>query len=72
MGFHQRLDETRWKRVEAEWRDPMKAKMGMAFEVLRAALSAAEYDQVVLQWKRGERDIWLDNGYVMMCFTPGQ
>ena len=41
-----------------------------AFRVLAAMLPIQEYKQICAEWGRGEREIRVDNGFIMMCFTP--
>ena len=41
-----------------------------AFRVLAAMLPIQEYKQIYEEWERGEREIRIDNGFIMMCFTP--
>ena len=33
-------------------------------------LPIQEYKQIYAEWERGEREIRVDNGFIMMCFTP--
>jgi hypothetical protein len=41
-----------------------------AFGVLAGVLARDEYESMLSQWKAGLREIWLDNGFVMMRYTP--
>jgi hypothetical protein len=41
-----------------------------AFGILAGLLARDEYASVLSQWKNGLREIWLDNGFVMMRYTP--
>jgi hypothetical protein len=41
-----------------------------AFRALTALLPVEEYRQIYTEWERGHREIRIDNGFIMMCFTP--
>src|SRR5262249_49349939 len=41
-----------------------------AFSALARLLDRNEYDDMLAQWKSGLREIWLDNGFVMLRYTP--
>ena len=45
-------------------------KVGPAFAALRNVVEAAEYDRIVREWKQGDREIRMENGFVAMCYTP--
>jgi len=47
-----------------------RRRLDPAFRVLAAMLPIQEYKQIYTEWERGEREIRIDNGFIMMCFTP--
>ena len=47
-----------------------RRRLAPAFRVLAAMLPIHEYKQIYAEWERGEREIRVDNGFIMMCFTP--
>ena len=44
--------------------------VGPAFAALCNVVEAAEYDRIVREWKQGDREIRMENGFVAMCYTP--
>ena len=64
------LDETRWARVKPEWRSLPKDTLPLAFDYLQSVLPAEEYDRMVRQWRSGQRDVRIENGLIVTCFTP--
>ena len=44
--------------------------MAPAFEALAAMLSVQEFRDICCQWEKGEREIRIENGYIMMSVTP--
>lgn len=64
-------DFTRWKRVTPEWRVQPTGTLPVAFTYLKEILSAAEYDCMVRQFKNGQREIRVENGFIVTSFTPG-
>jgi hypothetical protein len=45
-------------------------RLDAAFRVLAAMPPIQEYKQIYTEWERGEREIRIDSGFIMMCFTP--
>ena len=64
------VDETRWARVKPEWRTLPKDTLPLAFNYLKSVLSAEEYDRMVRQYQSGQREVRVENGYIVTCFTP--
>jgi hypothetical protein len=64
------VDVTRWARVKPEWRSLPKDTLPLAFDYLQSVLSAEEYDRMVRQWQSGQRDVRIENGFIVTCFTP--
>jgi hypothetical protein len=50
--------------------DAQKQYISSTFGVLSKLLGSEEYDEMLAQWRLGLREIWLENGFVMTCFTP--
>ena len=47
-----------------------REKVGRILEMLRQTLPAPEYDEMIAQWKKGEREFRSENGFIIMCYTP--
>ena len=41
-----------------------------ALRALKSILSASEYEAVAAQCQSGEREVRVENGFVMSCFSP--
>jgi hypothetical protein len=41
-----------------------------ALRALKVILSASEYDAMVSQCQSGEREVRVENGFVLTCFSP--
>jgi hypothetical protein len=70
MPQSHRVDATRWARVKPEWRSLPKDTLPLAFDYLKSVLSAEEYDRMVRQYQRGQREVRIENGFIVTCFTP--
>ena len=42
------------------------------FTALSKLLDSNEYENMLAQWRLGLRDVWLEDGFVMTCFTPAR
>jgi hypothetical protein len=56
--------------VKPEWRSLPKNTLPLAFDYLQSVLSAEEYARMVRQWRSGQRDVRIENGFIVTCFTP--
>jgi hypothetical protein len=45
-------------------------KKAEALMALKAVLPAGEYEAMVSQCQRGEREVFLENGFILTCFSP--
>ncbi len=70
MPQSHRVDATRWARVKSEWRSLPKDTLPLAYDYLKSVLSAEEYDRMVRQYQRGQREVRIENGFIVTCFTP--
>jgi hypothetical protein len=70
MSQHRTGDETRWVRVKPDWRSLPKDTLPLAFDYLQSVLSAEEYERMVRQYRSGQRDVRIENGFIVTCFTP--
>jgi hypothetical protein len=43
-----------------------------ALRKLKELLSAAEYEQMATECQRGEREVRVENGIIMTCFSPSR
>jgi hypothetical protein len=72
-----------YRTIRGVWRPPQrfaaraselfhaqKQYISSTFGVLSKLLDSEEYDEMLAQWRLGLREIWLENGFVMTCFTP--
>ena len=41
-----------------------------ALRALKSILPASEYEAMAAQYQSGEREVRLENGFVMTCFSP--
>ena len=55
------------RQAHARVRAQQKAE---ALMVLKSMLPAGEYATMVAQIQNGEREVRLDNGFVLTCFSP--
>jgi len=70
-GHQQAVDEaTRWQRIDANWTNLPRTTLPLAFNHLKHVLSADEYQRMVREWEAGHREIRVEDGYVITCFTP--
>jgi hypothetical protein len=37
---------------------------------LAQAVSPGEFQDMLAQWQRGEREVRIENGFLMTCYTP--
>lgn len=52
-------------------REGMRAQQkDEALRALKSILPASEYEVMVDQCQRGERELRLENGFVLTCFSP--
>jgi hypothetical protein len=59
------------KRVQASNRVESRTEyISATFAALSKLLDADEYENMLAQWRLGLREIWLEDGFVMTCFTP--
>jgi hypothetical protein len=49
-----------------------RPKAEAALKVLKSMLSQSEYQRIVDECERGEREVRLDNGFVMMTLSPNR
>lgn len=70
MSQKHTVDVTRWARVKPEWRSLPKNTLPLAFDYLQSMLSAEEYESMVRQWRSGQREVRIENGFIVTCFTP--
>lgn len=70
MSQRHAVDATRWTRVKPEWRTLPKDTLPLAFDYLQSVLSAEEYDRMVRQYQNGQREVRIENGFIVTCFTP--
>ena len=54
-------------RAEEGVRAQLKAD---ALKALKSMLTASEYETIADQCQRGEREVRLENGFIMTCFSP--
>ena len=52
--------------------DARKEYISTTFTALSKLLASEEYDEMLTQWRLGLRDVWLEDGFVMTCFTPAR
>ena len=45
-------------------------RKAVALKALKKMLPANEYDQMAAECQRGEREIRIEDGFVMTCFSP--
>jgi hypothetical protein len=64
--------DTRWKRVEAEWRSFEGDSLPAAFGHLKHMLPIEEYEGMVREYRDGRREVRIENGFIVTCFTPGR
>lgn len=50
--------------------DSHREYISPAFSALAKIIDTDEYENMLAQWRLGLRDIWLENGCVMTCYTP--
>jgi hypothetical protein len=76
----------RYAHVRAVWRPPHGLAMerqlprgrtdsrseyiSETFSALAKLLDCDEYENMLSQWRLGLREIWLEDGFVMTCYTP--
>jgi hypothetical protein len=60
----------RWVRVKPTWQSSARETLPRAFRHLKEMLSAEEYDRIVTEWRAGLREVRVDNGFIVMCYTP--
>jgi len=39
-------------------------------DALALAVSPREFPEMLSQWQRGEREVRIENGFLMTCYTP--
>ena len=64
-----RFGDSEKHRSEEAARAQRKAE---ALRALKALLPAGEYERMVAECQRGEREVRLENGFVMTCLSPSQ
>jgi hypothetical protein len=72
MSDHQPANVTRWQRVHAEWHASPRDALPLAFTHLKQILSAEEYDRMAQEYRHGRRDVRVENGFIVTCFTPNR
>ena len=72
MSQYHAIDATRWVRLKPEWRCLPRDTLPLAFNHLQSILSAEEYGRMVRQYQNGEREVRIENGFIVTCFTPGK
>ena len=50
--------------------DSQKEYTSSTFSALLKLLGSEEYEEMLAQWRLGLREIWLEGGFVMTCYTP--
>ena len=50
--------------------DARKEYISTTFTALSKLLDSEEYDEMLAQWRLDLREVWLEDGFVMTCFTP--
>jgi len=45
-------------------------KVGPILDILSKTLSPTEFEQMVEQWRAGEREFHLGSGFIITCYTP--
>ena len=71
QGHRQAVDQaTRWRRVQADWREAHRDTLPLAFKYLKEILSVEEYERMVEEWKTGDREVRLENGFIVTSLTP--
>jgi len=52
--------------------DPQRAspETEAALEVLKRVLPASDYCRMESEWRNGQREIRLEGGFIVTCFTP--
>ena len=71
QGHRQTVDQgTRWRRVQADWRETHRDTLPSAFEYLREILSVEEYERMVKEYETGYREVRLENGFIVTSLTP--
>jgi hypothetical protein len=43
-----------------------------ALEILKRVLPPPDYDRMESEWRSGQREIRLEDGFIITCLTPGQ
>ena len=61
---------TRWVRVKPTWQSMERETLPLAFRHLKEMLSAEEYNRIEAEWRAGHREVRVENGFVVMCYTP--
>jgi hypothetical protein len=66
---------TRFKRFGDSDRDKSQEALraqreAAAFKALKKIVPADEYEQMVAEYQRGEREIRIEDGFVMTWFSP--
>ncbi len=41
-------------------------------EILKKVLPGPDYDRMESEWRNGEREIRLEDGFIITCLTPAQ
>ena len=67
------IQATRQHRLTAE-RDKASHRRSLApaFEAMAKMLSASEYERMMREWEDGEREIVIENGYIVTCCPGGE
>ena len=66
---------TRFGHIEKQAKAEEAARAQQKAEALRALkglLPGSEYERMVAECQRGEREVRLENGFVMTCLSPSQ
>jgi hypothetical protein len=61
---------TRWRYVEPNWRSGSLDGLPDAFVHLKDMLSLDEYGRMVREYRTGQREVRIENGFVVTTFTP--
>jgi hypothetical protein len=70
MSRNRPADTTHWKYLEAEWRSTGRNNLPVAFSHLKNMLSAEEYGRMVREYQQCKREVRVENGFIVTCFTP--
>jgi hypothetical protein len=70
MPRYQAADTTRWMRVKPEWRLSPRNTLPLAFTYLQEILSAEEYERMEREYQDGNREMRIENGFIVTCFVP--